>query len=119
MHCFYRLDISGASELPLMNLRYNVFLGGVPEETRLVSGSVASDAPFIGCIRDVLVKSPSVVTDFNAAPYHTGVQLGTCVASTAKGRSSSCPWLGGQEFLCVKSHTFASVLMIVVLKMWV
>jgi hypothetical protein len=38
-----------------MNLRYNVFLGGVPEETRLVSGSVASDAPFIGCIRDVLV----------------------------------------------------------------
>jgi hypothetical protein len=49
-----------------------------------VSGSVASDAPFIGCIRDVLVKSPSVVTDFNAAPYFTGVKLGTCITSAAK-----------------------------------
>jgi hypothetical protein len=29
-----RLDIGSTSELPLMNLRYNVFLGGVPEETR-------------------------------------------------------------------------------------
>jgi len=80
------MDIGGSNELPLMNLRYNIFMGGVPEETRLVSGSVASDAPFIGCIRDVLVKSPSVVTDFNAAPYHTGVQLGTCITSAAKGK---------------------------------
>ena len=51
-----------------------------------MSGSVASDAPFIGCIRDVLVKSPSIVSDFNTAPYHTGVQMGTCVTSAVKGK---------------------------------
>ncbi len=30
----FRLDISGSNELPLLNLRYNLFMGGVPEETR-------------------------------------------------------------------------------------
>ena len=56
--------------------RYTAFLGGLPDTASIIPDSVASKAPYIGCMRDVLVVPR--LTDFNEVSYKAGVELGTC-----------------------------------------
>ena len=59
-----------------MDRRYTAFLGGLPDTASIIPDSVASKAPYIGCMRDVLVVPR--LTDFNEVSYKAGVELGTC-----------------------------------------
>ena len=59
-----------------MDERYTVFLGGLPDTASIIPDSVATKAPYIGCMRDVLVVPR--LTDFNEVSYKAGVELGTC-----------------------------------------
>ena len=61
----------------MLDFQYNTFLGGTPPDLSLMANSAASDAPYIGCMRDVYVSEGSA-TDFNTVPYQTGLELGTC-----------------------------------------
>ena len=65
-----------------MDRRYTVFLGGLPDTASIIPDSVASKAPYIGCMRDVLLV-PSL-TDFNQVSYKAGVELGTCKSEMPK-----------------------------------
>ena len=55
-------------------------MGGVPAETPMVSGAAPTKAPFIGCLRDVLIEKD--IVDFNSVIYHTGVEMNTCSVET-------------------------------------
>ena len=68
-----------------MDRRYTAFLGGLPDTASIIPDSVASKAPYIGCMRDVLVVPR--LTDFNEVSYKAGVELGTC--------KSEMPDIGG------------------------
>ena len=51
-----KLDIQDSQEeLPLMTTSYQAFIGGVPQDTVFPHAASASEQPFIGCIRDVLI----------------------------------------------------------------
>ena len=60
----------------LMTERYNVFLGGHPQDFPLPNDAAGSDASFIGCIRDVLIEKE--VTDLNGGILYStpGIELG-------------------------------------------
>ena len=62
---------------------YNIYMGGIPDSLGPVPGSVASNAPYIGCVRDVLVMEK--IADFNDVPYHTGLELGVCKSELPDG----------------------------------
>ena len=68
--------------MPLLNQRYHFFMGGVPAETPMVSGAAPTKAPFIGCLRDVLIEKE--IVDFNSVIYHTGVEMNTCSVETVE-----------------------------------
>lgn len=72
-----RIDVPNSEQLPLLNQRYHVFLGGIPTETPMVNGASPTKSPFIGCIRDVLVDAK--VVNFNNVIYHTGVEMNKCI----------------------------------------
>ena len=71
-----RIDVEDESEMLLLESRYNVFMGGVPEDVSFVADAAPTKAPFVGCVRDVLIET--AVTDMNNIPYHTGIELGQC-----------------------------------------
>lgn len=76
----FRVDVVSPSDLPRLDDRYNVFVGGLPADASVVPGSLPTSgpAPFIGCVRDVLV-SGTALADFNAVPYLTpGIEPGVC-----------------------------------------
>ena len=50
---------NNVEQLPLLNQRYNVYLGGVPDNLAIASGASQTKSPFIGCIRDVLIGKSS------------------------------------------------------------
>lgn len=78
------MKVSYSNELPSMDdVRYNIYMGGLPDSLERVSGSVASEAPYIGCVRDVLVQEK--ITDFNGVPFHTGLELGICKSELPDG----------------------------------
>ena len=68
-----------------MDRRYTAFLGGLPDTASVIPDSVATKAPYIGCMRDVLLVPR--LTDFNEVSYKAGVELGTC--------KSEMPDIGG------------------------
>ena len=59
---FPSLKITDASELLMLDFQYNTFLGGTPSDLTLMANSAASDAPYIGCMRDVYVRE--TLTDY-------------------------------------------------------
>ena len=61
-------------------------MGGVPAETPMVSGAAPTKAPFIGCLRDVLIEKD--IVDFNSVIYHTGVEMNTCSVETVESGTS-------------------------------
>ena len=65
-----------------LDRRYTVFLGGLPDTASIIPDSVASKAPYIGCMRDVLIVP--ALTDFNEVSYKAGVELGTCKSEMPK-----------------------------------
>ena len=83
---FYRIDVPNSNSLPLLNQRYHFFMGGVPAETPMVSGAAPTKAPFIGCLRDVLIEKD--IVDFNSVIYHTGVEMNTCSVETVESGTS-------------------------------
>ena len=63
----------------LLEAYYSIFLGGYPvADVNFAEGSAPNTSPYMGCVRDVIINT--TVTDFNTIPYHTGIQLGTCVS---------------------------------------
>jgi hypothetical protein len=72
----FSLEILDPSSLPKLDVRYNMFLGGIPDSVNAIAESVASKAPYIGCMRDVLIVPH--LTDFNDIPYSAGVEFGVC-----------------------------------------
>lgn len=83
--------MTDAAELPLLDARYNVFLGGTPPDLSPIPQSTASEAPYIGCMRDFYVGgSAPGPADFNAVPYQTGLELGEC-------KSELAPATGGES----------------------
>lgn len=78
---YFKIDVPSSDQLPMLNQRYHLFMGGVPAETSMVSGASATKSPFIGCIRDVLIDAN--VVDFNSIIYHTGVEMSVCSVDDA------------------------------------
>ncbi len=75
-HDYFSLKILDPSALLDLDVPYNIFLGGLPDSADVRSDTTATTAPYIGCMRDVLVH-PHLV-DFNKVDYSTGVELGVC-----------------------------------------
>ena len=63
-------------EFPHLDLDYTFFFGGVSEDVALVPGSLAANSPYIGCMRDILIRNQ--MTDFNAVEHATGIEKGIC-----------------------------------------
>ena len=78
-----------ASTLMKLDQRYTLFLGGLPDSAAIIPDSVATKAPYIGCMRDVLVVPKG--TDFNEVSYKTGVELGTCKSEMPQIGGNDCP----------------------------
>ena len=78
----FSLPVTDASSLMKLDRRYTVFLGGLPDTASIIPDSVASKAPYIGCMRDVLIVP--ALTDFNEVSYKAGVELGTCKSEMPK-----------------------------------
>ena len=88
----FQFPIPNASQLPLLNQKYNVFLGGVPDKDTVKPGASKTLKPYIGCIRDVLVTigDDTKVTDFNDAFHHTsGIEMGKCTVEQSLEEDSS------------------------------
>ena len=49
-------------QLPSLSLSYETYLGGIPDDLDLRPGLLAAASPYIGCIRDVLVRYALVLT---------------------------------------------------------
>ena len=78
--------------MPLLNQKYNVFLGGVPDKDTVKPGASKTLNPYIGCIRDVLVTigDDTKVIDFNDAFHHTsGIEMGKCIVENSLEDDSS------------------------------
>ena len=80
-YAHFKVDVPNQDQLPLLNQRYHVFMGGVPAETVMVSGASPTKSPFIGCIRDVLIETE--IIDFNSIIYHTGVEMNSCTVENS------------------------------------
>ena len=63
---------------------YHIYMGGFPGSVTPIPNSVASEAPYIGCIRDVIVQE-KVITDFNSVPNQAGLELGICKSELPYG----------------------------------
>ena len=72
----FRTKVNDPAELPSLEAIYDAFLGGLPEDAVRVPGSITSESPYIGCIRDVHVGEK--FTDFNTVSYSNGVEMGIC-----------------------------------------
>uniref|UniRef100_A0A0K2UE20 Laminin subunit alphalike [Acyrthosiphon pisum] n=1 Tax=Lepeophtheirus salmonis TaxID=72036 RepID=A0A0K2UE20_LEPSM len=80
----FNISIENESEVPLLDKRYNVFFGGIPDSSSPMPGSIANNAPFIGCIRDVVMDNN--LYHFNDLEFHTGMLLGECVIESAPSK---------------------------------
>ena len=64
--------------LPNLNSGYNLYVGGVSDDVRVLEGSLAVNSPFVGCVRDVLILD-SNISNFNGPDaYHAGAEMGVC-----------------------------------------
>ncbi len=89
-HNYYRLEVPDPSRFIQLDASdYRFYIGGVSDDMTLMSGTTASNSPYIGCFRDLIVQGD--VTDFNDAQHQAGVEKGVCrseVVPEVEGKKS-------------------------------
>ncbi len=70
--------MSESDQMPHLDADFKVYLGGLAEDVTVGYDSAASEAPYIGCLRDVVIGG-EVVLDLNRGVERSpGVQKGIC-----------------------------------------
>ena len=86
-HNYYRLEITDSNDYAHLDVEYKFFVGGVADGLNVMPGSVATQSPYIGCVRDILLHSQLV--DFNNVERSAGMEKGVCrseIATEAEGK---------------------------------